>query len=240
MTGVAAYTPLATVIRLEAPLEPDVTPVQAFDRAAALVPALEGLCSPLALLLLLGVRTPGVPALEYEPDPGLPVWRLVEGGLPTSVVVRAPEQAVWSEEASLTVAAIHRWQAVALHQDPPGPGLEVVLATLRCTHVRAPVEGSTTARSYPLSVEGTIVELPVEQRFDGPYVLAPAQDLPLQPPVSWSVSYDGSLFAELWVNWSPWRDPGRDEGTRTVAAVQRLQARGWRLREPVYELGLHP
>jgi hypothetical protein len=71
-------------------------------------------------------------------------------------------------------------------------------------------------------------------------VLAPPDDLWMQPPISWSVTCGFELSAELWLNWSPWLDATQPEGRAVRTAVERMRATGWELVEPVYELDLMP
>jgi hypothetical protein len=238
---IAAYVPLAAVIDLDAPLTPDTPPLEVVDLALAVPAALTGVCEPLALDLLVGYREPGVPVLEHEPVPERPAWQIVEAGLPDSIVVRPPDVpgAQQVEVPSLSVDAVHAWAEQAL--DQPMPGLELTLWSLRCNYCRALVSGlPENPDSYVVDTGDRAVAHPVERLDGATWALAPAHDLLMQPPVSWFVSRDVELIAQLWVNWSPWLDPTRPEGAGLKQAVERLQSSGWRLREPVYQLELVP
>ena len=241
LSSAAEYVPLAATIRLEAPVEADAPPAAVFDRMLQVVEALAGACEPLALTLLLGCRIPGVPVLEHEPEPRLPAWQLVEAGLPPEMVIRPPDvaDARCEEAPALSADSARAWAARALAQDPPAPGLEVTPASLRVSYTRSRASDAV-GDTYTVLDGGDRIGLPVERRGDDAWVLAPAHDLLMQPPVSWWVARDDELYAELWVNWSPWLDPQRPEGAGVRRAVERLQASGWTLRAPVYPLDLVP
>jgi len=237
-SGAAAYVPLSGVIRLNSPLDADTPPQEVLERALAVGEALTDIAEPLALDLLLGCRAPGVPVLEHEPVPEHAVWQIVERGLPDALEVRAPEAQV-VEASALSADALREWGARALAQ--PAGEYEVTLSSLRCSYSRSLVSDvPADATGYVLLDESGPIELPLERRDGATWVLAPAHDLLMQPPVSWAVSRDVEIIAELWVNWSPWLEPSRPEGAGVRRAVERLQASGWTLREPVFALGLTP
>ncbi len=240
--GVVAYVPQAAVIRLASPLGDDVSPRETVARALTLPAALAGACEPVELTLLLASHAAGMPLPDHERPPRQPAWQLVEEGLPPSIVVRAPAPGARRDDvASLDSDTVAAWAARALEQPPPAPGLEVSLAWLYAGYTRTGVSALPPGAERYVVLDGARpVEAPVQWRDGTAWVLAPPHDLLMQPPVSWRVGRDVDLYAELWVNWSPWLDVGLPEGDGVRTAVARLQSSGWTLREPVPELELEP
>jgi hypothetical protein len=234
----ALYVPLRGVIRLVSSLEVDTSPAVVFDRMLSVTEALLGTCEPLALDLTLAGREPGLPLLE--PEPASSAWQLVEAGLPADVVVRAPDfpGAHVVETPALTPDVARAWAQRALALPDPRPELESTPASLLVSYVRARVSGAPDEYTVLDGADG--IPQPLEQRHGATWVLAPPRDLLMQPPVSWRVQQEDELYAEVWINWSPWADGSTLEGGAVRAAIERLQANGWRLRAPFHALELTP
>jgi hypothetical protein len=238
MTGLgAAYQPLGAEIGLRCEIGSDV------ERALQVWEELSPVAAPLALTLLLG---------SYERETGWPdavepshsSWQITERPLPSRVEIDWPQDPNLrrSSAPSLNRHTLERWMREALSEPSPVPGHVTALSSVHCTHVRAPVsdEGPDSEGYRLLTVDG-VFDFPVEHRGGWAYVLAPADGVPVQPPIGWTLLRTGDLLrADVTVNWSPWLELDRPEGLAAQAAARRLQARGWTLVTPVPALELVP
>jgi hypothetical protein len=229
------HIPLGAVVRLESPLDTDAAPTTVVDRALTVPDALTDVCRALEVTLLRGAHTPGVPVLEDEPE--LPPRQIVQADLPERIVIRPPDGGAPVEAGPLDHATLADWATKALTSDVAPDGQEITLAALLCGASMARIDGP---RESYVVLDERPVEHPVLQIDGAWWVPAPVDDLLMQPAISWRVTRDIDLLAELWVSWSPWLDAGRPEGARLRGAVETLRNGGWALREPVYPLELVP
>jgi hypothetical protein len=204
----ANYRPQGAVIRLGAP------PGEVVERAVEVPAALADVCRPLEVTLVPGTREPGSDYLVPEEE--RPARRIVRSELPDRVALHGDATA-----PELDGSALEAWLTATLAAEPAPPGLEVTISTLLSSACCARVD--TDADTYVV-VSDVAVEHPVVRHA---WVPAPVDGLLMQPPVSWRVGLEAGLYAELWVNWSPWLDAERPEAQRLQAAVDALRAQGW-------------
>ena len=181
--------------------------------AVSLVGSLDQACQPVAVLLILALRLPGVPVLENEHVAGPARVAGGRGGVTGGDrgPGAGPGGAVGASRPVRPLAARLGGRGIAAAFPRPGAGGDAGLNALYpCPGAR--LRPRRRRDGGPRTDGGDLRHMPVEDRPEGRLMLAPAYDLLTQPPVSWSVGYDGALFAEVWVSWSPWFDRDRPEG----------------------------
>jgi hypothetical protein len=202
------------------------------EDAIGVVAALWPFVRPLAADLWLGCRDPEVPFLAGELDPARKGWHVRERELPEDVEVASYtgpgiESSTVDE---LTPDALREQIETAVAQEPPEPSCVVTFAGLACRTLRARLLDDRWSDAAAVTVRdgSAVMDVPVERRPDGLWIVAPLRGHRVEPPVSYEVELDEAvLSARISVMWSQWSQPGSAEHDALQDALERIVAQGW-------------
>ena len=129
----------------------------------------------------------------------------------------------------LTLDTLRAWLADVVAEPAGADGAFTLLAGFACHCLRARLDDTWAGRStFPLLDGPRMLELPLEQRNDGPWVAGPIDDLRVPAPMEYQLDFGaGGLRVAIHSRWSWWYEPGRPEHAALAGALGRLVARGW-------------
>jgi len=201
------------------------------DAALDLVAELFPVGRPIAADAWLDTWSPEDPHFPRDERPSRPAWHLRERRPPAFVSVssRAGLTPVVRTAEDLTLDALRDWLADVVAEPAGADGAFTLLAGFACHCLRARLDDTWTGRStFPLLDGPRMLELPLEQRSDGPWVAGPIDDLRVPAPMEYQLDFGaGGLRLAIHSRWSWWSEPGRPEHAALGGALGRLVARGW-------------